>query len=602
MAKQLQPPDEKALKFSRERIDRAWQDLRKHVLIGPLVQRARLKIVDYQPQVAAMLTTVSSVGEVYANSFSIKTTQEEWTFALAHSLLHLAFGHVKFAGRGIVWNIACDCIVNEFLHRMRIGQQPEGFLKLPTGMPNDEDKLFAIWSRNGSPPKGNTTNGTAVDMIATGAAKANWHDIFARAIRRAAKESLAAAAGEGAELGPAHQARSWFIKNYPLLGAVAQHLKIVEDAKICERMGIRVAAVNPRRRELILNPGWAMEDAELRYVVAHASLHAGLMHAARRKDRDSFVWSVACDYCINGWLAKIDLLRRSCIAPKEGLLLSPLYDGRPPEEIYDELIANPKLTRKLSTFAGESLPDILGMDLPSSVSDRFLLDALLRGYQIHAESGKGPLPHTLLDEIRSLEKPPLPWDVVLAKWFDEHVPPVERMRTYGRPSRRQSSTPEIARPRYVWPDEEIAQRSTLGLVIDASGALPATMLTQVLGAISTYAVSRNVQRVRMVYTGGELRDLGPIAADEMLQHRISLPRSTPLLQPAVQLLDDARDFPGDAPILLISGMPPDRVSTQRTHAWLIPDASRLPYKTDATQIRYAEEEVSELETLGVRGG
>jgi hypothetical protein len=423
-------------------------------------------------------------------------------------------------------------------------------------------------------------------MVATGPSKANWHDIFARAIRRAAKESLAAAAAEGAELGPAQQARTWFIKNYPLLGAVAQHFKIIEDAKLCERLEIRVAAVNPRRRELILNPGWALEDAELRYIVAHMSLHAGLLHASRRKGRDTFVWNVACDYCVNGWLSRIEPLRRSCTAPKEGLLLSPVYDGKSPEDIYEELIQYPKLTRKLATFAGDVKPDIIGMDAEPAGSDRFLLDALLRGYQIHTEAGRGALPHTLIDEIRSLEQPPLPWDVVLSRWFDEHVPPVERMRTYGRPSRRQSSTPEIARPRYIWPDDEIAQRGTFGLVIDASGALPAEMLAPVLGAISTYAVSRNVQRVRMIFSGSEVRDLGPIAADEILLNRPALPRSTPLLQPAVKLLEDARDFPNDAPLLVISGMPPDRVATTRTHAWLIPDSSRLPFKTDATIMRY----------------
>ena len=46
--------DDKDLKRSIDRIERAWEDLRKHVLLGPLVHRARLKIIDYEPQVAAM--------------------------------------------------------------------------------------------------------------------------------------------------------------------------------------------------------------------------------------------------------------------------------------------------------------------------------------------------------------------------------------------------------------------------------------------------------------------------------------------------------------------------------------------------------------------
>jgi len=178
------------------------------------------------------------------------------------------------------------------------------------------------------------------------AGKANWADIFARAVRRAARESLAAAAGDTQELGPAHLARAWFVRNFPLLGAVAQHFKIIEDAKLCERIGVRIAAVNPRKRELLMNPGWAMDDKELRYIVAHMALHAGLMHAARGRGRDQFVWSVACDYCINDYLAEMGPLKTACAPPKEGLLHSPLYHGKSTEDIYDALVENPRATRK----------------------------------------------------------------------------------------------------------------------------------------------------------------------------------------------------------------------------------------------------------------
>ncbi len=582
-------PDEKQLKFSRERIEKAWLVLRKHALMGPLVHRARLKLLDNAPQVPAMLTIVASNGEVTANPHNLKRTIDEWVFALAHALLHLAFGHTKLIGRGFVWNVACDCVVNEFLARMKIGTAPEGALRLPGGMPNDEDKLFQIWSSNGNPPKGSTTNGAAADMVWVGPGKANWADIFARAVRRAARESLAAAAGDSRELTPAYQARAWFVKNYPLLGAVAQHFRIIEDAKLCERIGVRIAAVNPRRRELILNPGWAMDDKELRFIIAHMSLHAGLMHASRGRGRDHFVWAVACDYCINDWLTEIEPLKHTCSPPKEGFLRSPLYHGKTPEEIYDALTENPRATRKLVTFAGESAPDLLGVEAAgehAAATDRFFLDALLRGYQIHAEAGRGALPHRLIDELRALEQPPLSWDVLLARWFDQHVPPVERIRTYGRPSRRQSSTPEIARPRYIWPDDEVVQRSTFGLVIDSSGALPQSRLAEVLGAIGAYALSRNITRVRLVFSGSEVRDLGAIAADDLPAQRVPLPRSTPLVGPGVQAMDESRDFPSDAPLLIVSGMPPDRAATARTHAWLIPEGSRLPFKTEAEVIRF----------------
>ncbi|MGD0091817.1 MAG: hypothetical protein ABSE73_18035 [Planctomycetota bacterium] len=591
MPKRPQPLDEKALRVSGERIERAWEGLRKHVLLGPLVFRARLHVLDYEPQVAGMFVTVSSGGDVFANPFNHPRTVAEWTFVLAHALLHLAFGHVQKARRGILWNIACDCVVNEFLNRMKIGAQPEGLLRLPPGLPNDEEKLFTIWSQDRSPPPGRTANGTAMDMALAGASKANWADIFARAIRRAARQALTSAAGDEAQLSPAQQARAWFVRNYPLLGAVLQHFRIVEDARLCARLGVRVAAVNPRRRELLLNPGWALNDAEQRYVLAHMALHAALQHFARRKGRDPFLWNAACDYCINAWLAQLplSLSKKLCQPPGEGLLLSPQYAELRPEETYELLREREKAARKLVTFAGAGVPDILGWGEEGSeaaaqnrASGRIFLDALLRGYQLHTEAGKGALPAALLAEIRALEQPPLPWDVQLARWFDEHVPPLERVRTYARPSRRQNATPEIARPRYVSPDSEQTQRGTFGLVVDCSPALDRTLRTLALGAISAYSLSRNIPSIRLVTSGAEVLDKHMVAAEDLDAQTLQAPpaaRRSALLQPAVVLLESARDFPEDAPLLFVNGTPCDKVKTGREHCFLIPEGGRLPYRT-----------------------
>jgi len=598
MARAPEPLDEKTLRISTGKIERAWDELRKHPLTGPLLQRAKLRVMETMPQNPGMFVQVNAGGDIYANPQNHPRPVSEWTFAIAHALLHLAFGHIRKMQRGFVWNIACDCVVNEFLGRMRIGTQPEGFLRLPPGMPNDEEKLYIMLSKGGPLPKGNTTNGAAVDMIAGGQSKANWPDIFARAIRKAAKAALSSAAGDDEEVRPPQMARAWFVKNYPLLGAVLQHLKIVENAKFCERMGVRVAAVSPRKRELILNPGWALDDNELRYVMAHMALHAGLRHAERRKWRDAFLWNAACDYCINSWLTRMPLLMRSCKPPADGFLLAPEFQDRRPEEIYDELLRNEKASRKLITFAGEGVCDLLSQSAAAdaaeaereevSVDDRLLLDALLRGYQLHTEAGRGPLPYTLLDELKALEHPPLPWDVQLARWFDEHVPPLERVRTYGRPSRRQSSTPNIARPRYVWPDDETAVRSTFGLIVDSSGSLAPKFLSVALSAISMYALSRGIRFVRLVYSGGELNDAGLVTAEELNKPVRISERGSPFMQAGLDVLHADRNFEQDAPVLILTGMPVDKIKTHRDHAFLVKEGARLPYRTNAPLIEVPE--------------
>ena len=591
MAKKPHVLDEKDLKKSAERIDRAWEELRKHVLMGPLVHRAKLRVIGYQPQTVQMFCTVGANGEIFANPYNHPRTIPEWVFVLAHALLHLAFGHTRQAGRGILWNIACDCVVNEFLARMKIGTQPEGLLRLPPGMPNNEEKLFQMWTQSGSPPKGETTNGTAVDMFA-GPGKADWADIFARAIRNAARKTLSAAGGE--VLTNAQLARAWLVKNYPLLGSVLQHFKLDEDAKFGERMGFHVAAVAPATRTIFINPGWGLNDFELRHVLAHMALHAAFQHPQRRQLRDAFVWNAACDYCVNEWIDKMPPVARASKPPSQGHLRSVEFDGLSPETIYDRLMENPKAAHKLITLAGQDTCDMYEFGAPRVPTrgtriDRLLLDALLRGYQIHTESGKGSLPFALLDEMRALENPPLPWDVQLGRWFDEHIPPIERVRTYGRPSRRQSSTPDIARPRYVWPDVENMVKGTFGLIVDTSGSLDLSYAALALGAITTYALSRSIPSVRLVLSGLELIDAGQTACDELFQSFRISERSAACIQPAIELLDKARDFPEDAPILVLTGVPCDRIKTQRTHAYLIPEGGRLTYQSSAPVIEIGTE-------------
>ena len=65
------------------------------------------------------------------------------------------------------------------------------------------------------------------------------------------------------------------------------------------------------------------------------------------------------------------------------------------------------------------------------------------GLAYHEEQGRGYLPAGLVEDIRALAHPPIPWDVELARWFDEYFTPLEKIRSYALPSRRQSSTPKF---------------------------------------------------------------------------------------------------------------------------------------------------------------
>ena len=111
--------------------------------------------------------------------------------------------------------------------------------------------------------------------------------------------------------------------------------------------------------------------------------------------------------------------------------------------------------------------------------DEFCKNALSQGLEYHQSSGRGLIPAGLIEEIRSLAMPPIPWDVALAKWFDIYFAPLEKHRTYSRPSRRQASTPDIPRPRYTPADIPTDSR-TFGVVIDTSGSMDAKTIGKAL--------------------------------------------------------------------------------------------------------------------------
>ena len=77
------------------------------------------------------------------------------------------------------------------------------------------------------------------------------------------------------------KAAAWFINHYPLLGGLAAGFKIIEDQTFCWHNEIRVAAVDVTKAEIYVNPAADLDSEELKFVLAHEFLHAGLQHHER---------------------------------------------------------------------------------------------------------------------------------------------------------------------------------------------------------------------------------------------------------------------------------------------------------------------------------
>ncbi|MEV7176322.1 hypothetical protein [Kitasatospora sp. NPDC093679] len=530
---------------------------------------------------------VDSDGTVHAD-IGRHAEPAEWAWVLTHCLLHLGFGHVPAArGRRTPADDALQAARCTAVHRFQatfhVGRCP---FDLPRSLPaGDEDELAARWRRDGVPDVPSACGPGLADQLLVPwqgyRDPEDWTAAFAAALTRTVSAAMDVAGGRRAGLTDAREpqrpwmrALNWFVSSYPLLGGIAAGMTVVADAELARAHGISVAAVNAAAGELYVNPLLHLTDEEWRFVLGHEMLHAALRHGDRTGARDPYLFNVACDFVVNGWLVEMGVGDMP-----EGLLHDPRLKGLSAEEVYDRIVRDQRRIRRLATLAGKGRPDVLGEPLGSPRDhvdlDGFYRRGLQQGFELHTRE-RGTLPAGLVEEIRALAHPPLPWDAQLARWFDEFVPSPQTVRSYARPSRRQSATPDIPRAGRWRPEEEVA-RCTFGVVLDTSGSMSRPLLGKALGAIASYAAARDVAAARVVFCDAAPHDAGYLPPEEIAGRVRVRGRGGTVLQPGVDLLERAEDFPPGAPLLVITDAECDVLRIRREHAYLVPRGATLPF-------------------------
>jgi len=548
---------------------------------------------------------------------SIFLSPMQWAFAIAHCILHNCFWHYDLEkvpgvfeedadGKRIkkpyfnkkIWNIACDIYVDKFLDDIKFG---EPLYKAPTGyfpqsVLEDEQKIYDYLIReswNEDDHSFGVGSDDTMDMSGLDNPleykKDRWgyqqrnefSSSFAYALASSVSSAINLAADRDYEINSmGRRVANWFINNYPLFGALAASFKIVEDLDTCRKHDISIAAVNAWDGEIYINTSMNLPEEEWRFVMAHEFLHAALLHHRRCEGRDPYLWNIATDYVINGWLFEMQI----GVMP-EGVLFDPAFKNKSAEEIYDIICADIREYMKKNTFRGNGRGDILGrpVTMPGEKGrgvslDEFYRNALTQGLEYATGRGRGFIPAGLIEEIRALAVPPVPWDVKLSEWFNAHIRPLEKHRSYAHPSRRQSSTPDIPRPRYTITETSNTSR-TFGVIIDTSGSMEPTEIGKALGAVASYASARDVPAARVVFCDADAYDWGYMSPDEIAGRVTVIGRGGTRIQPAVDLLQSAKDFPKDGPILIITdGEIEDRLLIKREHAFILPSGCRLPFK------------------------
>lgn len=389
----------------------------------------------------------------------------------------------------------------------------------------------------------------------------------------------------------ADEARRYIVNHYPLLAAMARQINIVTDRVAVRGAGVELAAVNPTLNEIYLSVTPDLTLREAIFLLAHELLHLGLRHAQRVAGRDPYIWNLASDMVVNGWLLGMGV----GTMPQRGALFDPALAGMSADAVYELLAGDPARIRRLRSFRGVELGDIIYSGSRvlvrgdvSSLDDAYAA-ALRYGLDAHhlryGAKDRGLLPADLEEEINSLDVEPVAWDVALARWFEEFVRGPLPVRTYARASRRQSSSPDIPRPRWYTPDVRVPA-FTFGVVLDSSGSMDRETLARALGAIASYAQERDVAQIRLVMCDAMPYDEGYIDPETLRRSFPVKGRGGTYLSPAVNLLLASADFPPDAPILVITdGGFEEKLNIPRTHAWVMPrEDPWYSFRTDGSPV------------------
>ena len=117
---------------------------------------------------------------------------------------------------------------------------------------------------------------------------------------------------------------------------------------------------------------------------------------------------------------------------------------------------------------------------------------------------------------------------------------------------------------------------------------PKTGWARGLGAIASYAMSREAPLMRVIQCDAGIHDMGYIEPESLLSKVEVRGRGGTVLMLAVHKIEAAADVPKDAPLLIITDGLCDVLTVKREHAYLLPEGKRLPFPTRAPVFHFGE--------------
>ena len=129
----------------KEKLDYAKvQLLLKHPFFGALLLRREMDVFT-SPSPWGESACVDLAGRIHVNTqFVEKHTGPELVFALAHELMHVIYAHLaRIKGREpLLWNIACDAVINDLLIEEGVGTFPEGGVRIEGAKNKSAEEIY----------------------------------------------------------------------------------------------------------------------------------------------------------------------------------------------------------------------------------------------------------------------------------------------------------------------------------------------------------------------------------------------------------------------------------------------------------------------------
>jgi len=127
-------------------------------------------------------------------------------------------------------------------------------------------------------------------------------------------------------------ARIGLLLRHSFFGNLATRMKLVNADEWCSTAATDGRTFYYNSRFIMM-----LKPKEVEFLVGHEVLHVVYDHMGRRNDRDPQIWNIADDYAVNADLKRHKVGQFITTVP---CLYESKYDGKPAEEIYDDLMKN----------------------------------------------------------------------------------------------------------------------------------------------------------------------------------------------------------------------------------------------------------------------